>query len=44
VRPDMDGKFKDFEEGLDKDTHEFFKDIADEGTYDTYLPDIDDID
>ena len=30
VRPDMDGKMKDFEEGLDKDVHEFFKKIADE--------------
>ena len=54
VRPDMDGKFKDFEEGLDEDTHEFFKDIADEvfikkaegglASYDNYLPGIDDID
>ena len=30
VRPDMDGKMKDFEEGLDEDVHEFFKEIADE--------------
>ena len=30
VRPDMDGKMKDFEEGLDEDVHEFFKKIADE--------------
>ena len=30
VRPDMDGKMKDFEEGLDEDAHEFFKKIADE--------------
>ena len=30
VRPDMDGKMKDFEEGLDDDVHEFFKEIADE--------------
>ena len=54
VRPDMDGKMKDFEEGLDNDTHEFFKDIADEvfikkaegglASYDTYLPTIDDVD
>ena len=54
VRPDRDGKFKDFEEGLDKDTHEFFKNIADEvfikkaegglASYDNYLPGIDDID
>ena len=44
VRPDMDGKFKDFEEGLDTDVHKQFKEIADEGTYDTYLPGIDDID
>ena len=30
ARPDMDGKMKDFEEGLDEDVHEFFKKIADE--------------
>ena len=30
VRPDRDGKMKDFEEGLDEDVHEFFKKIADE--------------
>jgi len=30
VRPDMDGKMKDFEEGLDEDVHKFFKKIADE--------------
>ena len=44
VRPDRDGKMKDFEEGLDADVHKQFKKIADEGTYDTSLPDIDDID
>ena len=33
VRPDMDGKMKDFEEGLDEDVHEFFKEIADEGSF-----------
>jgi len=33
VRPDMDGKMKDFEEGLDEDVHEFFKKIADEGSF-----------
>jgi hypothetical protein len=30
VRPDRDGKMKDMEEGLDKEIHEFFKEIADE--------------
>ena len=30
VRPDMDGKMKDFEEGLDEDVHEFFQKIAGE--------------
>jgi len=30
VYPDMDGKMKDLEEGLDKEVHEFFKEIADE--------------
>ena len=30
VYPDRDGKMKDFEEGLDEDVHEFFKEIADE--------------
>ena len=30
VRPDMDGKMKDFEDGLDEDVHAFFKEIADE--------------
>jgi hypothetical protein len=30
VRPDREGKMKDFEEGLDEDAHEFFKKIADE--------------
>ena len=33
VRPDRDGKMKDFEEGLDEDVHEFFKEIADEGSF-----------
>ena len=33
VRPDHDGKMKDFEEGLDEDVHEFFKEIADEGSF-----------
>ena len=30
VRPDMDGKMKDFEEGLDEAVHLDFKKIADE--------------
>ena len=30
VRPDMDGKMKDFEEGLDDAAHLEFKKIADE--------------
>jgi len=30
VYPDMDGKMKDFEEGLDKEVHEYFQKIADE--------------
>ena len=30
VRPDMDGKMKDFEEGLDEAAHLEFKKIADE--------------
>ena len=30
VYPDMDGKMKDMEEGLDKEVHEYFKSIADE--------------
>jgi hypothetical protein len=33
VRPDHDGKMKDFEEGLDKEVHDFFKKIADEGSF-----------
>jgi len=39
VRPDMDGKMKDFEEGLDEDVHEFFKEIADE-IGDVYYEDV----
>jgi len=33
VRPDMDGKMKDFEEGLDAEVHKQFKEIADEGSF-----------
>ena len=33
VYPDMDGKMKDFEEGLDKEVHEYFQKIADEGSF-----------
>ena len=44
VRPDNEGKMKDFEEGIDDVDHLELKKIADEGTYDTSLPDIDDID
>ena len=44
VRPDNEGKMKDFEEGIDDVDHLELKKIADEGTYKTSLPDIDDID
>jgi len=44
VRPDNEGKMKDFEEGIDDVDHRELKKIADEGTYNTSLPDIDDID
>ena len=44
VRPDIDGKMKDVDFHIDDADHIELKKIADEGTYDTYLPDIDDID
>ena len=44
VRPDRDGKLKDFEEGLDADVHKQFEEIANEANYDNYLPGIDDLD
>ena len=33
VRPDMDGKMKDFDEGLDTEVHKQFQKIADEGSF-----------
>ena len=44
VRPDRDGKMKDVDFYIDDADHLELKKIADEGTYDTSLPDIDDID
>ena len=44
VRPDRDGKMKDVDFHIDDADHLELKKIADEGTYDTSLPDIDDID
>ena len=44
VRPDRDGKMKDVDFYVDDADHLELKKIADEGTYDTSLPDIDDID
>jgi len=44
VRPDRDGKMKDADFHIDDADHLELKKIADEDIYDTYLPDIDDID
>ena len=44
LRPDKDGKMTEVDEFIDDVDHLELKKIADEGTYDTSLPDIDDID